>query len=124
VTGCIAAADYDGHHLFIAGLSVTIGGKSYRGSIQERDPANGKLVWETGLPDGDIGSPSLDGGGVLAVGTYDISSVPCATYLVRASDGKILRKLVTGKDFSQSVSADSMLFTANLNGVYAWHVKQ
>jgi outer membrane protein assembly factor BamB len=124
VTGCIAAAAYNGHHLFTGGLSVTIRGKSYRGSIQERDPANGKLVWETGLPDGVIGSPSLDGSGVLAVGTYDISAVPCATYLVRASDGKILRKLVRGKDFGQSVFADSMLFTANLNGVYAWYVKQ
>ncbi len=124
VTGCIAAAVYNGHHLFIAGLSVTIGGVSYRGSIQERDPGNGKLVWETGLPDGVIGSPSLDGGGVLAVGTYDISSVPCATYLVRASDGKILRRLVAGMDFGQSVFADDMLFTANVNGVYDWHVKQ
>jgi outer membrane protein assembly factor BamB len=123
VTGCIAAAAYDGHHLFIGGLSVAIHGVSYRGSIQERDPGNGKLVWETGLPDGVIGSPSLDGGGVLSVGTYDISSVPCATYLVRVSDGRILRRLVTGKDFSQSVFADAMLFTASLNGVYAWHVK-
>ncbi|HTZ92705.1 MAG TPA: PQQ-binding-like beta-propeller repeat protein [Streptosporangiaceae bacterium] len=123
VTGCIAAAAYDGHHLFIGGLSVTIRGRSYRGSIQERDPGNGKLVWETGLPDGVIGSPSLDGGGVVAVGTYDISSAPCATYLVGASDGKILRKLVTGMDFSQSVFADNMLFSANDNGVYAWQVK-
>ncbi len=123
VTGCIAAAAYNGHHLFIGGLSVTIRGVSYRGSIQERDPGNGKLVWETGLPDGVIGSPSLDGGGVLAVGTYDISPVPSGTYLVRASDGRILRRLVTGMDFSQSVFAGAMLFTANVNGVYGWHVK-
>ena len=124
VTGCVAAAAYDGHHLFIGGLSVTIHGVSYRGSIQERDPRNGKLVWETGLPDGIIGSPSLDGGGVLAVGTYDISKAPCATYLVRASDGEILRRLVTGMDFSQSVFADAMLLTANDNGVYGWYLKQ
>ena len=123
VTGCIAAAVYDGHHLFIGGLAVTIHGVRHRGSIQERDPGNGKLVWEAGLPDGVIGSPSLDGGGVLAVGTYDISSAPCATYLVRASDGEILRKLVAGMDFSQSVFADNMLFSANANGVYAWHVE-
>ncbi len=96
VTGCIAAAAYDGHHLFIAGLSHTIGGVTYRGSIQERDPGNGDLVWETGLPDGVIGSPSIDGSGVLAVGTYDFSAVPCATYLVRASDGKILRQACNG----------------------------
>ena len=123
VTGCIAAAVYNGHHLFIGGLSATIRGVSYRGTIQERDPGTGKLVWETGLPDGVIGSPSLDGGGVLTVGTYDISRVPCATYLVRASDGRILRRLVPGMDFSQSVFAGNMLFTANANGVYGWYVK-
>ncbi|HEY2638407.1 MAG TPA: hypothetical protein VGI66_00795 [Streptosporangiaceae bacterium] len=33
VTGCIAAAAYDGHHLFIAGISDTIRGVAYRGSI-------------------------------------------------------------------------------------------
>jgi outer membrane protein assembly factor BamB len=120
VTGCIAAAVYNGRHLFVAGLSVTVAGVAYRGSIQERNPTNGDLVWETGLPNGVIGSPSMDGGGVIAVGTYDISAVPNATYLVKAATGKILRKLVLGTDFAQSVFADNLLFTANTKGIYAW----
>jgi hypothetical protein len=77
-------------------------------------------VWQTGLPDGVIGSPSIDGSGVLAVGTYDFSAVPCATYLARASDGRILRRLVTGLDFAQSTFADGWLFTANVDGIHAW----
>lgn len=123
VTGCVVAPAYDGHHLFMAGLAVTIHGHSYRGSIQERDPANGKLVWETGLPNGVIGSPTLDGGGVIGVGTYDYSATPNATYLVSARTGTILRKVVTGMDFAQSVWADDWLFTANSGGLYAWGLK-
>jgi outer membrane protein assembly factor BamB len=120
VTGCVVAPAYDGHHLFMAGLGVKIHGVSYRGSVQERDPGNGKLIWETGLPNGVIGSPTLDGGGVIGVGTYDYSATPNATYLVRARTGRILRKLETGMDFSQSVWADDWLFTANSGGLSAW----
>ncbi len=123
VTGCVAAAVYNGKHLFVAGPSAIIKGVAYRGSIQERNPDNGDLVWETGLPDGVIGSPSMDGGGVIAVGTYDISSVPNATYLVRAATGKILRTLVLGTDFAQSVFADNLLFTANTNGLDEWGLR-
>jgi len=120
VTGCVAAPVFDGHHLFIATTAVRIGKVSYRGSIQERDPATGKLVWETGLPNGVVGSPTMDGGGVLTVSTYDISPAPNATFLVDASTGKILRRLVVGDVFAQSVFAENWLFTANFNGVYAW----
>ncbi len=123
VTRCIAAAAYNGKHLFVAGPSVIIGGVAYRGSIQERNPANGDLVWETGLPNAVIGSPSMDGGGVIAVGTYDHSSVPNATYLVTAATGKILRRLVLGTDFAQSVFADNLLLTANTNGLYEWGLR-
>jgi outer membrane protein assembly factor BamB len=120
VTGCIVAPAFNGHHLFMAGLAVTIHGVAYRGSIQERDPATGNLIWETGLPNGVISSPTLDGGGVVAVGTFDYSAVPNATYLVQASTGKILRKLVGGVDLGQSVWADDWLYTANSSGLSAW----
>jgi outer membrane protein assembly factor BamB len=120
VTGCIVAPAYNGTHLFMAGLAVTIHGVAYRGSIQERDPATGKLIWETGLPNGVIDSPTLDGGGVVAVGTFDYTAVPNATYLVQASTGKILRKLAGGVDLGQSVWADDWLYTANSSGLSAW----
>jgi len=55
-----------------------------------------------------------------AVGTYDSNPTPNATYLIDAANGKILRKLVIGADFAQSVFADNALFIANQYGVYAW----
>jgi outer membrane protein assembly factor BamB len=118
---CSAAAAYDGKHLYFGGTAVTIEGNAYRGSVQERNPATGKLQWKTGLRNGVIGSPAMDGGGVIAVGTYDSSTAPNAVYLVNARTGKIVRTLIKGSgDFAQSVFADGRLFTANGTGVYAW----
>jgi outer membrane protein assembly factor BamB len=117
---CSGAPVYNGKDLFFGGPAVSYRGTAYRGSVQERDPANGRLIWETGLPNGIIGSPTMDGGGVIAAGTYDNSSTPNATYLVDAANGKIICTLVKGIDFAQSVFADGKLFTANSNGVYAW----
>ena len=73
-----------------------------------------------GLPDAVVGSPSLDGASVLAVGTLDTQSTPNATYLLDASTGAVLRNLVSGGDFAQSAFAEGRLFTANQYGVYAW----
>ena len=116
---CSAAAVYDGRHLFFGGTATTIRGRAYRGSVQERT-TGGRLVWATGLPDGVIGSPSLDGGGVIAVGTFD-NAAPNAVRLVSARTGKIVRLLVRGgDDFAQSVFAGGWLYTANGSGVYAW----
>ena len=84
-------------------------------------PATGKVLWATGLPNGVLGAPTLDGAGVLAVGTYGSGTTPNAVYLINASTGQILRTLISRQpDFAQSVFADGMLFTANGNGVYAW----
>jgi polyvinyl alcohol dehydrogenase (cytochrome) len=117
---CDAAAAYNGTDIWVAGEATTIGGTSYRGSVQERTPA-GALVWQTGLPNGVIGSPTLDGGGVLAAGTYDRTATPNATYLFDAATGNILSTLDSGSDdFGQSVFADGMLFLANESGVSAW----
>jgi outer membrane protein assembly factor BamB len=118
---CAAAAVYNGRQLYLGGTVATIRGKAYRGSVQERNPANGQLEWETGLSDGVIGSPTMDRGGVIAVGTYDNASAPNAVYLVNAATGKIARTLIRGSyDFAQSVFARGWLFTANGTGVYAW----
>ena len=117
---CNAAPVYDGKHLYLAGGAVTLHGTRYRGSVQERLASTGKLIWETGLSEGVTGSPTLDGAGVLAVGTYDNGSAPDETYLVDAATGRILRTLIEGLDFAQSTFADGELFTANSTGVYAW----
>ena len=74
----------------------------------------------TALPNAIDGAPSLDGRGVLAVGTFDSTSTPNGTYLLDAANGTILHELVTGADFAQSAFAEGWLFTANEFGVYAW----
>jgi hypothetical protein len=76
------------------------------------------LVWQTGLHDGVIGSPAMNGGGVLAVGTFD--GTGNGVYLIRATTGKIIRKLIGGEDFAQAVFAGGWLFTANAKGLRAW----
>lgn len=120
---CVASPAYDGKYLYFAGTAVTWRGKTYRGSIQKRLASTGRLIWKRGLPNGVSGSPTLDGGGVLAVGTFDNTSAPNETYLVDAATGQILRALVRGDDFAQSVFARNILVTANSNGVYAWQVR-
>jgi outer membrane protein assembly factor BamB len=120
---CAAAPVYDGANLFLAGTAYTIKGVRHAGSVQERNPATGVLRWATGLPNGVIGSPTMDGGGVIAVGTYDTTATPNATYLLNASSGKILRTLVQGTAFAQSVFADNWVFVANSNGVFAYGLK-
>lgn len=117
---CTAAAAYDGEHLVVAGAATTIGGVAYRGSIQEWSTA-GFPIWQTGLPEGVLGTASADGGGVVAVGTFDSGTAPNATYLVDAASGSIVRTLISGPlDFGQSVFAGGWLFTANSAGVSAW----
>ena len=117
---CLAAAVYNGKFLYIGGPATTIKGKEYRGSVQERNPSDGILQWETGLPNAVLGSASMDGGGVIAAGTYDSSKSPNATYLINATSGKVIRNLIEGTDFAQSAFAGGWLFTANAIGVYAW----
>lgn len=118
---CDAAAVYNGKDLYIGGSPTTVDGTDYLGSVQERVPGTGALVWATGLPNGVLGSPAMDAGGVVAVGTYGVSSTPNSVFLVNAATGAILRALITGsQDFAQSVFADGLLFTANVSGVYAW----
>ncbi|HEX9032586.1 MAG TPA: PQQ-binding-like beta-propeller repeat protein [Streptosporangiaceae bacterium] len=125
ISSCSAAAVYDGRSLYLAGPPHQIDGVWHRGSIQRLDPATGRVLWQTGLPNGVIGTPTMDGAGVIAVGTYDFSSQPNAVYLVSAATGQILKRLIKGsEDFAQSVFADGRLFTANGTGLYAWALRR
>lgn len=118
---CISAAVYNGKHLYIGGDEVRVHGKTYLGSLTELNPSTGYRVWVTGLPNGVLATPSLDGAGVIAVGTYDFTATPNAVYLISAATGRILRRLIIGGfDFAQSVFAEGHLFTANDTGLYAW----
>jgi outer membrane protein assembly factor BamB len=121
---CSAAAIYDGTSLYMGGDPTTIGGVAYRGSILKMNPSTGAIIWQTGLPNSVIGSPTMNGGGVIGVGTYDFTTVPNAEYLVNSSNGQIVRTLATGgTDFAQNVFADGYVFTANVGqGLNAYHL--
>ncbi len=113
VAQCSAAAIYNGSSLFIAGDPTTIGGVAYRGSLRRVNPGTGSVTWATGLPDAVLGSPTMNGGGVIAVGTYDFTSVPNAVYLFNSATGTIVRTLHTyGSVFAQSAFANGYIFTA------------
>lgn len=100
---CDAAATWDGTRLIEAGgAPTTIAGTTYLGSIQSLNPATGIPLWQTGLNGTIVGSPTEDGGGVVAAPTYQTCSsatVPCVAgagppgmtgvYLVSAATGAI-----------------------------------
>jgi outer membrane protein assembly factor BamB len=113
-TNCLSSAVWDqsANQLFLSGNDTTIGGVRYHGSVQEVDPATGAPVWQTGLPGAVVGTPTLDGSGVLAVGTLDYSGAPEAVYLLNASNGQILATINTNDSgvFAQPVLDDGYLF--------------
>jgi outer membrane protein assembly factor BamB len=122
---CISSAVWDQatSQLFLSGNSTTINGTSYGGSVQEVNPATGKPIWHTGLSGTVLGTPTLDGSGVLAVATCDFLGAPNAVYLIHASSGQIISTVSTGNtpDFAQPVFADSYLFVATVgHGLLAY----
>ncbi len=117
---CQSAAAFDGTWLYMTGPGTTIGGTAFRGSIERLDPATGATTWQTGLPNAVLTSPSINGSGVIAVGTYDNSGQTNATYVFDTSDGAMLAQLDQGFDFPQSAFANGWLYTASSTGLYAW----
>jgi outer membrane protein assembly factor BamB len=118
---CIASSVWDGHtrQLFIAGTATTIGATSFAGSVREIDPATGAFIWQTGLPCSDMGTPSLDSAGVLAVATWSCTTPATPdVYLLDAATGAILTTLPTGSGliFSQPVFAQGTLLVAKQTG--------
>jgi polyvinyl alcohol dehydrogenase (cytochrome) len=117
-TQCDAAAVWDGTHLFIAGNQTTINGVTYAGSIRQVNPATGAFTWQRGLTSAPIGSPTLNGSGVLAVTGHSNGSV---LSLINAMNGTVLRSFKTGRDFAQPVFADSMVLMPTRNyGLWAY----
>jgi outer membrane protein assembly factor BamB len=122
---CSAAAIYDGTYLYMAGNGTTINGVTYRGSIRRLDPATGAFLWQRGLPNSVIGSPSLNGGGLIGVGTYDPGAAagqPNASYLINRDTGAMVRTMESGGNyFSQPVFANGWFYTARTGGLLkAW----
>jgi outer membrane protein assembly factor BamB len=120
---CLSAAVWDGSRLFLAGPSTSIGGVNYRGSVRRVDPLTGASIWQRGLGGEVIGTPSINGSGVIAVPIYSGDASQNGTYLLNATNGSIIRFLAGGKQFSQPTFAGGMLLTAAQAGaVTAWRL--
>jgi outer membrane protein assembly factor BamB len=112
---CLSSTVVKGAHLFVAGTATTIGATAYGGSVTELDASTGAVLWATGLPQQVLGTPALDGAGVLSVATIGYgTSATNADYLLDASTGTILATLDNGDSpqFAQPVFADGDVFAA------------
>jgi polyvinyl alcohol dehydrogenase (cytochrome) len=112
---CDAAPLWDGTHLFLAGVVTKINGVKYDGSVREVDPATGAVIWETGLTGKIIGTPAVDGAGLIAASSYGSRGGQNALWLIDAASGQILNTISYGSSstFAQPVFADGYLFTAS-----------
>ena len=121
-TACLAAGVWDGSRLFLSGPLTTIDGVDYRGSVRRMDPATGSPIWERGLPGVVIGTPSINGAGVIAAPIFEFDAALSGTYLLDAATGAIVRFLPGGTQFSQPTFAGRYLFTAAQTGgvLTAW----
>jgi polyvinyl alcohol dehydrogenase (cytochrome) len=117
---CDSAAVWDRAHLYLSGPTTVVDGTTYGGSVEEVDPANGAVVWVTGLPEPVEGTPAVDGSGVLALATIG-TKTPSSSfggYLLDAATGAVLASLSNGDspEFAQPVFADDYVFLASFAG--------
>jgi outer membrane protein assembly factor BamB len=112
---CDAAAIFDGSRLFLASNGTAISGTPYQGSVRQVDPATGAFVWETGLSGPIIGSPTMDGAGVIAAASFGSTTGQNGVFLIDASTGQILKTISYAKSstFGQPVFADNYLLVAS-----------
>jgi outer membrane protein assembly factor BamB len=111
---CDAAAVFDGSHLYLASNGTTISGKTFEGSVRKVNPATGAILWQRGVTGPVIGTPGMDGAGVIAAGTYRSGVSKNGVFLLNASNGKLLKTIASGSTsvFAQPVFADNYLLVA------------
>jgi outer membrane protein assembly factor BamB len=123
---CDSAADSDGTQLIIGGgAATTIHGTTYAGSVQSLNPATGAPNWQTGLSGRIVGTPTEDGGGVVAAQTFTSTGNQLGVYLLSAATGKVLRFISTGLNlFGQAVfTRNNVIIGAGGSfGMQAFHV--
>jgi outer membrane protein assembly factor BamB len=122
---CDAAAIFDGSHLYLAGGGTTINGKYYEGSVRKVNPATGAVVWQTGVTGPVVGTPGMDGAGVIAAASRGSIVNKNGVFLINSSNGKLVRTISYGKSsiFAQPVFADRYLLVASTgSGLKAYTV--
>lgn len=115
---CDAAALSDGSNLYLASNGTSINGTAYEGSVRKVDPASGAVVWQTGVTGPIIGTPGMDGAGVIAAQSYGSAVNQNGVFLIDASTGNLLKTISYGTTsiFAQPVFADQYLFIASAGG--------
>jgi polyvinyl alcohol dehydrogenase (cytochrome) len=122
---CDAAPIYDGTNLYLSSNGTTINGTAYDGSVRAVDPATGAILWQTGLNGSIIGTPGMDGAGVIAAQSYGSTTNQNGVWLIDAATGQILNtiSLTKSNTFGQPVFADNYLFIASTSdGLRAYTV--
>jgi outer membrane protein assembly factor BamB len=85
---CISSAVWDGTRLIVGGgAATTINGVNYPGSVQALDPATGTPLWQTGVSGTIVGTPTEDGGGVVAAQTFSSTNKQLGVFLLNAATG-------------------------------------
>lgn len=112
---CDAAAVFDGRRLYLASNGTTIDGTAYEGSVRQVDPATGAIIWQTGLSGPIIGSPTMDGAGVIAAGSFKSTTNQNGVFLLNACTGQLLNTIALAQAsvFAQPVFADNYLLVAS-----------
>jgi hypothetical protein len=120
---CFPAPVWDGTHLFQAGGKTQIDGVTYGGAVREIDPATGIPIWQTGLAQAVLGTPTLNGANVMAVCTWNQRVPTNIGSLVDTSTGGVLGTFSTAGSscFAQPVFAGQYLFVATVaHGMFAY----
>jgi polyvinyl alcohol dehydrogenase (cytochrome) len=123
---CDPAAVWDSGlgRLDLGTATVTVGGTTYPGSIVQLDPGTGAIVWRTAMPARVLGTPTVNGAGVLAAGTYtsyqDVNAA-ADVVLMNAATGQVLGQISTvGPVFAQPVFAGGNLLIASTVSLIAY----
>lgn len=110
---CGGSAAYDGTFLYVGADAQT--SSSAPGSMYRLAPDSGAVLWYTPLDNGAVvGSPSLDGAGLLAVHTCNNAGAGGAVYLIDKADGAIKATVAypEGPIFAQPVFAAGQMLVA------------
>jgi outer membrane protein assembly factor BamB len=90
--------------------------------VRKVNPATGAVLWQRGVTGPVIGTPGMDGAGVIAAQTFNSAVHKNGVFLINASNGKFLRTITYGKSsiFAQPVFADNYLLVASRLGLTAY----
>lgn len=104
--------------------ATTVSGAPAAGSVVQLDAGTGAILWRTAMPAKVLGTPTLNGAGVLAAGTwssYTDMTVPAEVVLLNAADGTVLDRIATdGPVFAQPVFAGGDLLVTQAGSLTAY----